>query len=275
MTTETISLPECETLLLDLKGHALHVTLNRPKARNAMSLTMVQELLNVFQSIEDSLTIRALVLRGSEGNFCAGGDIKDMAGARAAGMSNADSDPFYELNLAFGKMLIVANKIPQVLIVVTEGAVLGGGFGLACISDVALSASSAKFGLPETGLGIPPAQIAPFVVSRIGLTQARRLALLGARFKGQEALALGIVHEAHDESEALEEALERTLKQVERCAPQANRVTKNLILSVGNEPLEDLLDHAAHSFSKAVNGAEGQEGTMAFIQKRVPSWCSE
>ncbi|KZZ33174.1 hypothetical protein A3756_19460 [Oleiphilus sp. HI0086] len=170
-------------------------------------------------------------------------------------------------------MITYANQIPQVLIVVTEGAVLGGGFGLACISDVALTSSDAKFGLPETGLGIPPAQIAPFVVTRIGLTQARRLALLGSCFNGQEAKELGIVHEAHETSEALEEDLESVLSQVKRCAPDANRITKELILGVGKQPLEELLDSAAHSFSQAVQGKEGQEGTMAFVQKRLPSWA--
>jgi len=198
-----------------------------------------------------------------------------MAGARmaAGSKSNSDVDPFYQLNREFGRMITFANQIPQVLIVVTEGAVLGGGFGLACISDVALSAADAKFGLPETGLGIPPAQIAPFVVTRIGLTQARRLALLGARFDGNEAKALGIVHEVHDGKDVLEAALAKTLQQVKRCAPEANRITKALILGVGNQPIESLLDDAAESFAKAVQGKEGQEGTMAFMQKRVPSWA--
>jgi len=273
--TEITNLPNTETLLLATSEQVLHITLNRPKVRNAMSLKMVQELMAVFESIENDLEIRAVVMRGAEGHFCAGGDIKDMAGARMAAGSKTgdDSDPFYELNREFGKMITFANQIPQVLIVVTEGAVLGGGFGLACISDVALSAADAKFGLPETGLGIPPAQIAPFVVTRIGLTQARRLALLGARFDGSEAKTLGIVHEAHDTKKALEEALEKVLKQLKRCAPGANRITKSLILGVGHQPLEELLDSAAQSFSNAVQGTEGQEGTMAFVQKRLPHWA--
>jgi isohexenylglutaconyl-CoA hydratase len=272
--TINMTLPKTETLLLEQQDHALFITLNRPKARNAMSLQMVHELMSVFEAIQDSLKIRAVILRGTGGHFCAGGDIKDMVGARAA-TSHSNSDPFYELNRAFGKMLKFANQIPQVLIVVTEGAVLGGGFGLVCISDVALSSSSAKFGLPETGLGIPPAQIAPFVVSRIGLTQARRLALLGVRFGGNEAKELGIVHEVHDDTEALNASLKSVLKSVKRCAPQANRITKSLMLSVGQTPLDELLDGAAKSFSNAVKGAEGQEGTMAFIQKRAPNWSVE
>ncbi len=265
--------PECETLLVRQEDHALHVTLNRPKVRNAMSLKMVHEFMALFERIADSRDIRALVLRGSDGHFCAGGDIKDMANARMAAAKPADDeDPFYTLNRQFGRMITAANQLPQVVIAVTEGAVLGGGFGLCCISDVALSASSAQFGLPETGLGIPPAQIAPFVVRRIGLTQTRRLALLGARFDGNEAQRLGIVHEVHADTAQLEAALQHVLQQVKRCAPHANRYTKQLILGVGDRPLDTLLDDAAHAFSAAVQSEEGQEGTLAFMQKRQPSW---
>lgn len=268
-----MNLPATETLLLEQKDHALHITINRPKARNAMSLQMVHELMAVFESIKDDRSVRAVVLRGADGHFCAGGDIKDMAGARAAA-SNADkdNDPFYTLNREFGRMLTQVNSAPQVVIAVTEGAVLGGGFGLACVSDVAITANSAKFGLPETGLGIPPAQIAPFVVKRIGLTQARRLALLGARFDGVEAARLGIVHTVCSD-ETIEQELEAVLAQVKRCAPEANIITKALILSVDNDELDNVLDQAATSFSDCVQGKEGQEGTMAFIQKRRPSWA--
>lgn len=268
-----MNLPTTETLLLEQKDHALHITINRPKARNAMSLQMVHELIAVFDSIKDEPTVRAVVLRGTGGHFCAGGDIKDMVGARAAA-SKADenNDPFYTLNREFGRMLTQVNKAPQVIIAVTEGAVLGGGFGLVCVSDVAISSESAKFGLPETGLGIPPAQIAPFVVNRIGLTQARRLALLGARFDGVEAARLGIVHTVCSD-EKIEQELEEVLIQVKRCAPEANKITKALILSVGNDELDNVLDQAAKSFSDCVQGKEGQEGTMAFIQKRRPNWA--
>lgn len=269
------TLPTCETLLLEQKEHALHITLNRPKARNAMSLIMVQELMSVFTAIENDEAIRAVVMRGAEGHFCAGGDIKDMANARAAMGSRADGeeDPFYALNREFGRMITFANQIPQVLIVAAEGAVLGGGFGLVCISDLAICLESTQFGLPETSLGIPPAQIAPFVVTRIGLTQARRLALFGARFKGSEAKELGIVHHCVSSGEELDAAIETALSQVKNCAPQANRITKELILSVGKTDLNTLLDGAAESFAKAVQGSEGQEGTMAFIQKRKARWA--
>ncbi|WP_447750779.1 isohexenylglutaconyl-CoA hydratase [Pseudomonas nicosulfuronedens] len=261
-------LPNCETLLLERDGGVLHVTLNRPDSRNAMSLAMVSELRAVLAAVRDDRGVRAIVLRGAGGHFCAGGDIKDMAGARAAG-----PDAYAALNRAFGGLLEEAQAQPQVLVAVLEGAVLGGGFGLACVSDIALTAADAQFGLPETSLGILPAQIAPFVVKRIGLTQARRLALTAARFDGREALRLGLVHLCADSAENLAEHLAQTLDQVRRCAPGANAATKALLLATETEALGPLLDDAARQFAAAVTGAEGAEGTMAFVQKRKPNWA--
>nr|WP_298136688.1 enoyl-CoA hydratase-related protein [uncultured Pseudomonas sp.] len=262
------ALPECQTLLLNLEAGVLHITLNRPESRNAMSLAMVGELRAVLAAVHDDLSVRAIVLRGAGGHFCAGGDIKDMASARATG-----SDAYRELNRAFGSLLEEAQHTPQALIAVLQGAVLGGGFGLACVSDIAICQQDAKFGLPETTLGILPAQIAPFVVGRIGLTQARRLALTAARFDGAEAERLGLVHYCEADSEALAQRLTEVLGQVRQCAPQANAQTKALLLAAESEALGPLLDRAAEQFAAAVTGAEGIEGTMAFVQKRKPKWA--
>lgn len=268
-----MSLPATEALQLHEDGFVLHITLNRPESRNAMSLQMVQELQSVFSAIEGNTKIRAVVLRGAGGHFCAGGDIKDMAGARMQAAQSGNDEAYASLNRAFGHLMVQVNHAPQVVIALLEGAVLGGGFGLACVSDVAIATESAQFGLPETSLGIIPAQIAPFVVKRIGLTQARRLALLGARFKGEEAQKLGITHQTVADSVALEEALASTLALVRKCAPEANRHTKALLHRVDHEPLTDLLDDAARMFARAVAGSEGAEGTMAFVQKRPAQWA--
>jgi isohexenylglutaconyl-CoA hydratase len=268
-----MTLPKTETLQLREEGFVLHITLNRPESRNAMSLQMTQELRAVFTAIESSESIRAVVLRGSAGHFCAGGDIKDMAGARMRAAESGDGEAYAELNRAFGHMITQVDHAPQVVIALLEGAVLGGGFGLACVSDIAIATEGAQLGLPETGLGVIPAQIAPFVVQRVGLTQARRLALIGARFNGAEAARLGIAHQVVADAAALETALVDTLAQIRKCAPQANRVTKALLHRVGHEPLEGLLDDAATQFARAVAGAEGAEGTMAFVQKRPAKWA--
>ena len=260
-------LPDCETLLLNLDAGVLHITLNRPDSRNAMSLTMVTELRAVLESLRNDLNVRAIVLRGAGGHFCAGGDIKDMAGARAAG-----AEAYRELNRAFGAMLEQAQQAPQVVVAVLEGAVLGGGFGLACVSDVSLARDNVSFRLPETSLGIVPAQIAPFLVERLGYAEAKRLAVTGAKVDAQEALTIRLVHEVHADEASLDAALQRTLARILSCGPKAIAHTKQLLARARHTSAEYLIDDAAALFARTVLSEEGQEGTGAFMQKRAPSW---
>ncbi len=267
-----MTLPNTVAIELKLDGPILHIWLNRPDSKNAMNQQMVNELMQVFAAIKDDAAIRGVILRGRGGNFCAGADIKDMAGIRMQVAEVGNITPYVQFNRSFGALIEAVDQAPQVVVAVVEGAVLGGGFGLACVSDVALAAEDAQFGLPETGLGVIPAQIAPFVVQRIGLTQTRRLALLGNRFRGAEAVRLGLVHEMFDDEAMLDQAVEQVKKQIRRTAPNANRVTKALLHRVGHEPMGSLLDDAAQLFAEAVSGPEGIEGTMAFVQKRLPNW---
>jgi isohexenylglutaconyl-CoA hydratase len=266
-----MQLPQCKEILLNLEDGILYLTLNRPQKRNAMNNVLVAEIMNTFDAIEEASEVRAVVLRGTGGHFCAGGDI--------SGMSNEGQSPAeakqgaWDFNRAFGRMITRVNRAPQVVITLLEGAVLGGGFGLACISDVAIADVGAKFAMPETGLGIPPAQIAPFVVLRIGLTQTRRLALLGERIGGEEAVRLGLVHYATEGEEAMQAKLDEVLVKLRRCAPIATAVTKKLILDVGGAELEALLDRASADFSAALTSQEGRDGTLAFIEKRKPFWA--
>ncbi len=259
------------TLLTETKNGALHITLNRPESRNAMSFVMVQELMDVFSSVTTDRELRAIVLRGTGGTFCAGGDIKDLAKSRNEVVTE-DCDPIVAHNREFGRMLQLVNKAPQAVIAVLEGAILGGGFGLACVSDIAIAKADCQFGLPETGLGLPPAQIAPFVVQRIGLTQARRLGVTGGRFDGDYAKSLGLVHEVAQSDDDIETLLASELKKVRRCAPGANAMTKQIMLDVYGDDIGPSLDYAATLFADAVRGKESPEGMAAFIEKRKPSW---
>jgi len=284
----TLELPHGDHLDLRIEGQVLYLTLDRPEVRNAMSFAMVEEITATFDAIQDTDEIRVVVIRGAGGHFCAGGDIKDMARLRTAPAHNDDhddhdhhgeddiggpDDPMVQANRSFGTMLSVVEAAPQAVVAVIEGAAMGGGFGLACVADVSLARSDAKFRLPETSLGIPPAQIAPFIVRRVGLTQARRLAVTGARLDGDQARRLGLVHESCPDAEALELALAQTLADIRRCAPRAVAVTKDLMLSSLSENLELILDRAAQEFAVQLRGPEGTEGTTAFIEKRAPSWA--
>jgi len=268
-----VNLPHCEMILLKPEGGVLWITLNRPRLRNAMNLAMVVELTAVFRSIAESRDVRAVVLRGAEGHFCSGGDIGEMSAMEAHEVMTVD--PVFSTNRRFGQLLDLVNRAPQAVIAILEGAVLGGGLGLVCVSDIALSLRDAVFAMPETSLGLPPAQIAPFVAARIGLTQDRRLAVLGTRFDGEEAWRLGFVHSVCDTSAALESELALVLKQVLANGPLAIAATKQLMLETGTVSPADLAAHAARAFAHCFHGPEGREGIQAFHQKRKPCWVED
>ena len=259
-------------LLLSEKEGVLDITLNRPEVRNAMNLRLVEELSAVMNETGQREDVRVIVLRGAEHNFCSGGDIKDMKDAIAKHASS-DEDVFYNLNRAFGRMITLVDKTPQVVITLLEGSVLGGGFGLACVSDIAITDNNTQFGMPETSLGLPPAQIIPFVVARIGVTQARRLVLTGSRFDGKVAKELGLVHFLTESEEEMDKLLKLQIAQIKQCAPKANKITKELMHDVACMELESLLDKAAHQFSSAIQSDEAREGTSAFVEKRTADWA--
>ena len=267
------ALPACPSLLLKRDGTQLHITLNRPETRNALSADMVRELQSLVDYLEHARDIGAVVLRGAGGTFCAGGDIKGfMASLETPPAARGERDAIAVRNRGFGAFLARFDALPQTIVMVIEGAAFGGGLGLAAIGDVALAMADTRFAMSETGLGIPPAQIAPFVAARIGISEARRLALTGRRFDGREAARIGLVHYVCDDAAALDAALAQVLDEIARCAPGANAATKRLLLASRVTPLETLLDQASDAFAQALRSAEGREGVSAFLEKRAPAW---
>lgn len=269
-----MNFPETQDVQLqwDAARGLLRVNLNRPDARNALNPQMLSELIAVFSHLHRRDDVRVVILRGVGGHFCAGADLKGVFADVAKPVPVGEADPIVAVNRRFGEMLRAAESIPQVLVCVCEGGVLGGGFGLACVSDIAFAHVDSKFGMPESSRGLPPAQIAPFVVQRIGLTAARRLCLTSAQFNGEAALRMGLVHEVFANEEQLAQGLCAALNQVLRCAPSANARTKQILLSVGQADPDAVLDEAAAHFAACARGTEAPEGISAFLQKREPSW---
>jgi len=256
------------SLLLRHDAGVLHLTLNRPEQRNAMSMEMVHELREALTAAQADGRTRAVVLRGAGGHFCAGADLADMARARAG----AGSDALVELSTAFGELCVAFTNTGLATVAVLEGTVMGGGLGLACVVDVAIAASTAVFRLPETSIGLVPAQIAPFLVERLGYSAAKRLAVTGATLDAQAALDLRLVHEVHANS-SLPNALDKTLQQILRCAPGAIAQTKALLARSRWIEGSALVQEAARVFTQAAQGPEGIEGTAAFLAKRKPAWA--
>lgn len=259
-----------ETLRVAQEGPVWTVTLHRPEQRNAMNAQMVRELNTVLDGVSVG-TVRALVLQGAGGHFCAGGDIKDMA--RVANAPAMDGlDPIANLNRSFGALLERVDALPCAVLALCEGAVMGGGFGLACVTDVVVAAASARFRLPETSLGISPAQIAPFVVRRIGLSHARRLAVTGETLSADAAWELDLAHETAADRAAAQATVSGLVRRILRNEPHAVAETKRIVSQPVSRSLSELLDDAAVGFARLARSPQASEGFAAFVSRQPAPW---
>lgn len=263
---------EDEALLLRQDGARLHVTFNRPERRNAINNAMLLALERLVDRLECDASVRVVIFRGAGGHFCAGGDIGERRAQTT--VARPASDLAMEQNVRAGKLFQRISQLAQTTVAVVEGYAVGGGFGFACVFDITLVMTSAKLGLAETRIGVAPAQIAPHVVRRVGLSNARYLGLTGRRIDGAEALRMGVAHVLVQTSEELEAELALLLNDVDSCGPLACAATKAIMGRVGEMPLDALIDYAGRRFGELNRGPEGVEGHQAFLEKRKPSWPS-
>lgn len=260
---------DAEAVLVRRHQEVLFVTLNQPETRNALAPEVVARLDQAVTLAAQDESVRAVVLRGNGGVFCAGGSVGSFQARLDA--NAAGEDPVAARNREFGRFMQRVSALPVPVIVAVEGAAMGGGMGLACAADVVLATIDARFALSETSLGIIPAQIAPWVVARLGVQVACRLGLSGERISGETALRLRMVDALAPDSDALDELLAQWLTRIGSCAPGANRTLKPLLQRCGDHAHDTVLDEAAALFADCMRN-EGAEGIAAFREKRASAW---
>lgn len=265
-----MNLPKTERVSLSLENEWLTISLNHPETRNALSQQLTDEIKMTITSIQDESTIRGVTFRGEGGIFCAGGDLKSFQSGFQGGEDNLSN--VISMSEATGDFFEMINSISKPVIMLAEGAAMAGGLGLLCAGDIVVVTEDCKFSLTETTLGIPPAQIAPYIVSRIGLAKARRIMLTASRFTGKEAFEMGIADYLAKDSDDLKIIETEIIKNVMKCAPDANAVTKKIVLATRNLKRPELVKLAAEGFAKQMISKEGKEGIASFIEKRKPSW---
>lgn len=263
-------LPNVENLLLEPDGDVLTIWFNRPESRNALSTAMAEELALVLEALPDE-PFRFVVLRGKGGVFCSGGDLKMFRNVFQAGTPREDIVAF---NADFGRTMAAIQRLPQLFVVAIEGAAMAGGLGIACLADVVITVADARFALTEVTLGIPPAQITPVVIRRVGASEARRLLLTAQRFDGVEAHRLGFAHFVEPDLEALNARLDAVLHDAHKGAPGAVALTKQIINASYSLEAQELVQFAAERFADAMLGDEAREGMQAFMEKRPTYWVS-
>jgi methylglutaconyl-CoA hydratase len=257
------------TLLAEHADGVLTVTLNRPDVHNAFNDELIAEAIDLFSSIDVEAT-RAVVLKGTGRNFCAGADLNWMSR-----MVSYSRDENIRDSSKLAKMFAVMNECPVPIVGRIQGAAIGGGVGLVSVCDVAIALEGTQFGLSEVKLGIIPAVISPYVIAKIGETHARALFLTGERFDTERALRIGLVHRVTDTVEALDAAVYETITQLKTSGPEAVRECKKLIAYVATHEPSDSIPYTVDAIATRRTSDEGQEGMRAFLSKGLASWISK
>ena len=247
--------------------------LNRPDKRNALSDELVDALTALFGRIGTDPDARALVLWGAGGHFCAGADFARFAALMDAPTAGDGPDPIAPYNRRFGTMLEALSIVPVPTIAVVKGSAMGGGFGLAATCDRVIAQEGAVFSMPEVRIGVAPAQIAPFVLRRLGPTRGRWLMLSGASLDAAAALESGLADVVTNAAD-LRATVAATLESLAGAEPGALRTTKRIVESAQQVPLHAALDGAAQEFAGLLRRGAAKEGMAASRARRPPAWKS-
>ena len=218
-------------------GRVATLILRRPDARNALStdlLVSIDAAIAEAESLAPSLS--ALILTGEGRAFCAGMDLKAVLGNDALA---------HELLTRLARLTLRIRKLPFVTIAKVNGAAIGGGCGLACVCDLALTHADSKMGFPEVDLGVCPAVVAPWLVRKIGPGPARRVLLLGGLMSGSDAAKVGIANAATPTLAELDTLVAETAIRVASGGPVAIAATKSLLNELDGSLDEAMLLRAA------------------------------
>ncbi len=252
------------TLHVESGNGKTRVCLNRPAVRNAFNEELIGELTNVFSELP--VGTRVVELCGAGSVFCAGADLEWMK--KSATFSEAENADDARRLAAMFKAI---DEAPAVVIGRVQGAALGGGAGLVTCCDIVVASDDAKLGFTEVRLGLVPAVISPFVIRKIGVSQARRLFLTGEVFSAPLAKQFGLVHEVVATAE-LDATVQRLTEALLKNGPAALRSAKELVRAVLVLDAERILDYTVGTIAALRVSAEGQEGLAAFLEKRPPRW---
>ncbi|MFI4916545.1 MAG: enoyl-CoA hydratase/isomerase family protein [Phycisphaerales bacterium JB060] len=241
---------------LGIDGAIATLTMNRPDARNAMSLPLLDALHARLDEMPQGPHV--LVLTGAGKSFCAGMDLKSVLG---------DENAPPKLLHGIARLTTRLRTLPMVVLAKVNGAAIGGGCGLACACDVVVSHADAKLGFPEVDLGVCPAVVAPVLVRKIGAGRARSILLRGGLMSGSAAHEAGIVDELAEGREALDACCDRIAGRLAAGGAGAIAATKKLLTEIDGSGDEELAARGADLSASVLATPEARERLAAAFNR--------
>ncbi|KPL01118.1 MAG: hypothetical protein AMJ91_01555 [candidate division Zixibacteria bacterium SM23_73_3] len=255
-----------KTISYSFKDRITTVTLNRPEVHNAFNEVMIAELTEIFKEILKDESVRVVVLTGNGKSFSAGADLNWMKK-----MINYSYEQNLEDSLKLAELFYLMYSLPKPIIARVNGAAIGGGTGLVAVCDIAIASENAKFSLSEVKLGLIPACISPYVIRKVGEGRCREFFLTGERLIAKRAMELGLVNQVVSPEE-LDQAVQEKADQLISSGPKAITMCKELLRNVPGMSFEKAKTYTADMIAQMRIRDEGQEGMIAFLEKRKPKW---
>jgi enoyl-CoA hydratase len=251
-----------ENIIVETKDRVGVITLNRPKALNALNSALIGELNQTLDAFEADAAIGAVVITGSEKAFAAGADIKEMASKSYIDVYGEDFISSWERITRFRKPVIAA----------VAGFALGGGCELAMMCDFIIAADTAKFGQPEITLGIMPGAGGTQRLTRfVGKSKAMEMCLTGRMMDAAEAERAGLVSRVVAADDLLAEAMKAAGKIAAMSLP-AVMMTKETINRAYETTLSEGVRFERRVFHAMFATEDQKEGMAAFVKKRKPDF---
>jgi len=253
------------TLLLDMPGDVATITLNRPDKRNAISATMIAELLTALDAIEKTHA-RVAILTGAGKAFSAGMDLEMLAAIAQQSPTENQED-----SRRMAKMFRRIWSFPRPLIAAVNGAALAGGCGIATLCDFTLAVPEAKFGYTEVKIGFLPAIVSVFLSRQVGDKRMRDLLLTGRIIEAPEAKEMGLVSEIVPAEKLFARAKELADVLIS-ASPASITRAKRLMTSAAAASVDADLERAVLENARIRCTPDFKEGLASFLEKRKPVW---
>ncbi|MGH8518994.1 MAG: enoyl-CoA hydratase/isomerase family protein [Panacagrimonas sp.] len=253
-------------VLIERRDRVQWITLDRAEQRNAINGDVIEGIAEGFRRAQADSEVRAIVLTGAgDKAFCAGGDLKP---------GQAFAFDVAEPATPFANLLRLARNCPLPSVARINGACMAGGMGLLCMTDLAIAADHAKFGLPEAKLGLFPFQVLSLLKDQIAPRILREYVLTGRTFNAEEARSIGLVNHVAPAAD-LDAKLAELLDALVANSPTALRRGKYAMRAIESMTFDQSIAFTESQLTLMAQSEDAREGMAAFNEKRKPTWTGK